>query len=187
MLAFSDTETEEKRGRKASLFSPIGGPHAGGLLRVTSKARPSVCKLCAGCRVLQVLQREIRSTRPIFKQIPLPAVPPPFPCLKQGICIKISQAQDIPRGQPPRREYWCLHWGSQVARLGPGALMSEQSSQHRSVLLLILCHAYLAQQILDLLFPFKTCPSCTKGWGKKVNPECPQSLQWLWTQGSSLC
>lgn len=101
-----------------------------------------------------VLQREICSTWPIFKQIPLPALPPAFPCPKQGICIQPSQAQDVPWRQPPGREFPCLRWGSQAARLGPGALMSMQSNQHRSMLVLILCHAYLAQESPSILFPF---------------------------------
>lgn len=98
MLAFSDTKTEEKRGRKASLSSPTGGPHAGGGGSSESHIKGKIFCLPALCRLQSsaVLQREICSTGPIFKQIPLLALPPPFPCPKQGICNKPPQAISSP-------------------------------------------------------------------------------------------
>jgi len=91
-LVFLDTKTEENSGRKAFLSSPTGGPHAGGSSESHIKGKifclPAMCRLQSSA----VLQREIHSTWPIFKQIPLTALPSPFPCPKQGICIKPSQA-----------------------------------------------------------------------------------------------
>lgn len=145
----SQTPKQRRReGRKPPPPPPLEAPVQGGLLRVTSKARSSVYQLRAGCRALQCSREKSAAQGQSLNKYLCQLCP--FPCPKQGICIKPSQAQDVPWGQPPGREFPCLRWGSQAVRLGWITLTSEQSNQHRSVLVLTLCHS----RALELLLPF---------------------------------
>ena len=77
----SQTPKERIEGGKPPSAPPLEAPMQRGLLRVPSKARCSVCQLCAGCRALQCSREKFTAhgqclNKCLCQLCPLPSLAP---------------------------------------------------------------------------------------------------------------